>query len=76
MLNLRFARANLLYLDERQQQGPHQSSFLELAARQELGPFLLLELVRPSFLLGLVVVVLEQILHRLLFRWLCLFDDL
>jgi hypothetical protein len=65
MLNLRFVRAKLLYLDERQQQGPHQSSFLELAARQGLGPYLLLELVRPSFLLGLLALLGQILLQRL-----------
>jgi hypothetical protein len=38
MLNLRFARAMLQYLDESQQQGPHPFVVLDLAARQERGP--------------------------------------
>jgi hypothetical protein len=63
MLNLRFARAMLQYLDESQQQGPHPFVVLDLAARQERGPNLLLELLLP-YLASVVpsVVLLGRIL--------------
>jgi hypothetical protein len=70
----------VLYQDVDQQQGPDQLVLVEVAARQELGPHLLLELEVPFLAypslgpLALVVEVLERTPFPRLILMINLFD--